>query len=108
MDKCEREKEILYNFKLENAGNLHCQFYEKDQNADSYFELCEEEDYLAEYHFETLPQLREMLLKLWKNEEEMKSVMNPILAAAMKNKPLSDESIIKRTEDGMQTFIYNF
>ena len=109
MDKCVREKESLYNFKLENADKLQCQFYEKDSNVDSYFEMYEEEDYLLEYNFETLPQLREMLIKLWKNEEDMKGELKPILAAAMKNKPSRDEGLaIKRAEDGMQTFIYNF
>lgn len=109
MDKCAREKESLYNFKLENADNLYCQFYEKDSNVDSYFEMYGEEDYLMEYNFETLPQLREMLLKMWKNGEDMKGEIKPILVAAMKNKPSRAEGIsAMRTESGMQSFIYNF
>ena len=112
MDKNEREKKKLYEFGVENCKRYH--FQEIDKTKESYFIQREEESYIREYKFETLPELMNELSTLWNGDEMMEQIKKVIGVAAMKNKPVKKSQ--KKTEGEKQedkeeklpAFIYNF
>lgn len=114
MDKNVREKEALYHLELAGIDNIKKSFTEIDCEKESYFIPREEKKYLMEYEFDSLPQLKEKLNLLWENEEYMKSVLQTVLVAAMKNKPSSEVKEERNIEDTqnaegeLPAFIYNF
>ncbi len=114
MDKNAREKETFYRMTLDGIENVKESFTQIDHESKSYFTVKEDKDYLMEYAFDSLPQLKEKLSLLWKDEECMKGVIQTVLVAAMKNKPSRE---VKRqqnienhenTEGDLPAFIYNF
>ncbi len=110
MNQCVREKESLYKLELREINEVIEGFYMTDHAVKSYFESETERNYLTEYHFETLPQLRELLSEMWKHEDYMQNELKTLLAAAMKNKPLREDGIVKqnKSEETMPVFIYAF
>ena len=112
MDECIREKEKLYKLQLEEIGDIAESFTLIKNDACSYFVPRAEKNYLMEYGFECLPQLKEKLDELWKNEKYMQEAAKIVLIAALKNKPrkvdgeeMMDED---KEETELPTFIYNF
>lgn len=114
MDKNLREKEALYHLNLEGVENVKESFMEIDHELKSYFIPKKEGDYLMEYNFDSLPQLKEQLNLLWEQEEYMKGIVQTVLVAAMKNKPsreVKEERNIENRENvegELPAFIYNF
>lgn len=109
MDKCIKEKESLYQLRLNGIDKITDSFHRFDSNEDTYFMAYPERNYLMDYYFETLPQLREKLSDIWKNEEYMKDVLKTVLSAAMKNKPVETDDIVRQDiEETIPTYIYNF
>lgn len=107
---CSREKEMLYHLELDMSDKWKKMFDFMYGKRDSYYVLQDKHEYLMEYSFETVPQLKEMLDRLWENEQYMQDIEKTVLAAAIKNKPKREEqNNIKKDEDGyMPEFIYNF
>lgn len=113
----EREKELIYEWAC-GYGSEESEkavFSPIDRNAESYFvKRDNQEEYLHEYGFQTLSELRTVLEAMWQGEAYMNAVMKPVLVGAMKNrietyregeKTVSGE--IKATEK-LQPYIYNF
>ena len=109
-DLCSRERETLYHLELDIPDGLEKSFDFTHKERDSYYVLQDKHEYLTEYGFETVPQLKEMLDRLWENEQYMQGIEKTVLAAAIKNKPKQEESVCEeRDADGyMPEFIYNF
>ncbi|MDE5696526.1 MAG: hypothetical protein K2I96_03800 [Lachnospiraceae bacterium] len=111
MERCAREKETLFHFKLDEE---EIEFNKTTSLAESYFTLYPERDYLMEYSFETAQQLKEKLDVLWENEKYMQVISKTVLVAALKNKPLDMESEKNKVESKQNTnnqmpnYIYNF
>ena len=108
----ENEKDRLYkwavlNSKRNNEGNC---FTKIDKNQESYYEKYEDREYLTEYKFQTVPELREELQKLWPNEECMKQIETVVIVAAMKNckKIYENNNINEVMEEQLKPYIYNF
>lgn len=109
MDRFEREKEALYQLELCGINEVTDSFYTFDNDADTYFEAESERDYFMLYCFETLPQLRERLADVWKDEVYMQDILKTLLSAAMKSKPLEKSAIVRRdVEQTIPVYIYNF
>ena len=110
MDQSVREKESLYQLQLNGIDDILKDFNVIDKGAVSYFDAEPQRSYLAEYGFETLPQLRGLLSEMWRYEEYMDSIMKTLLAAAMKNVPLKEECTAKPKEADrvMPEYIYAF
>lgn len=114
MGKNEKEKQMLYEWGVEN--NYNYSFYNFDVNKKSYFVKRQEDSYICEYGFKTLPEMIEKLNILWKNDEAMEPVKKIVGVAAMKNRPLEEvEKIEKKEGRGeeepesiLPEFIYNF
>ena len=109
-DLCSREREVLYHLELDMPDGWEKSFDFMYKEKDSYYVLQDKHEYLMEYGFETVPQLKEMLDRLWENEQYMQDIEKTVLAASIKNKPKQEErENTKRDADGyMPEFIYNF
>lgn len=114
MDKCIREKEYLYKLNISISDELSESFRLVDTGRKSYFVPQEERNYIMEYYFDTVPQLKESLDELWKEDTYMQSIIKTVVVAAMKNKPMKSiqESVEtekdKEKQNQMPAFIYNF
>ena len=86
-DLCSREREMLYHLELDIPDGWEKSFDFTHKEKDSYYVLQDKHEYLMEYGFETVPQLKEMLDRLWENEPCLQDIEETVLAAAMKNKP---------------------
>lgn len=108
----QNEKDRLYkwavlNGKQNNEGNC---FTKIDKNQESYYEKYEDREYLTEYTFQTVPELRKELQKLWQNDECMKQIETVVIVAAMKNctKMYEDNDTNEVMEQQLKPYIYNF
>lgn len=112
MDKNQKEKQILYEWGKENDQKYS--FLRADKRKDSYFIKRQDNSYIREYAFETLPQLKEMLNSLWCNDETIESIKMAVAVAAMKNKPIKsfvrtdNEDRKSKLDDELPVYIYNF
>lgn len=120
MDKTQREKESLRSWKVngyygENPGRIA----EIDKERESYFVPKNENAYLMEYEFGSLPELKKMLDVLWNGKPYMREIQKVVLVAAMKNKPQEvckesdggkqeEQEQTAHTADQLPSFIYNF
>lgn len=110
MDRCKREIEKLY----EIACTCQKEYYtSKTCDKESYFIKREESSYIREYGFQTLPDLKAELEKMWSMDETMQKCMQPVLIAAIKLKPADgvvndDCHPQKRNDEKLSPFIYNF
>lgn len=111
MQKSEREKQMLYEWGVNNHRDI---FMQMDNVKESYFQQRTSNSYIKEYSFETLSELMEELNALWENDEEMESIKKVIGVAAMKNKPTKmekEQEQVKaqlKQEEKLPAFIYNF
>ncbi len=114
----EKEKELIYEWACRyNSKEVENVIFPLiDRSAKSYFVKREkQEEYLHEYDFQTLPELRTLLETMWQDEDDMDAVIKPVLVAAMKNKIEVCQDIdrehmsehLKDTEK-LQPYIYNF
>ncbi len=114
MDKNVREKEALYHLELSGTEDIKKSFTEVECELETYFFPKEEKEYLMEYDFDSLPQLKEKLNSFWENEECMKGIIQTVLVAAMKNKPSREAKETRNIENSgniegeLPAFIYNF
>lgn len=117
MDQEWKEKEILYKWgSMYHTDMLtNSIFLPIDQDADSYYIRRENlEAYLREYEFQSLPQLKTELIKMWKNEEYMNTIIKTVLASALKNRieiNMENENNAAGTNkeaDELPQYIYNF
>ncbi len=124
MKKNEKEKQMLYDWGLQNNLQYHFPIIEKEKN--SYFIKREGDSdrhlYIREYGFEVLPELMKELDLLWENDAVMGSAKKIVGVAAMKNKALEHtmkqdnddkaaiEESIKESDDKekLPMYIYNF
>ncbi|MDE6052965.1 MAG: hypothetical protein K2G55_04200 [Lachnospiraceae bacterium] len=109
-DLCSREREMLYHLELVMSDGWEKSFDFTHKEKDSYYVLQNKHEYLMEYGFETIPQLKEMLDRLWKNEQYMQDIEKTVLAAAIMKKPKLEENVYaERDAHGhMPEFIYSF
>lgn len=109
-DLCSREREMLYHLELDMPDGWRNSFDFARKEKESYYVLQDNREYLLEYGFETIPQLRKMLDRLWENELYMQDIEKTVLAAAIKNKPKQEESMCaeRDTQGHMPEFVYNF
>ena len=112
MDKNKKEKQILYEWGKENSQKYP--FLWADKKKDSYFIKRQDNSYIREYTFETLPHLKEMLNSLWSDDERIESIKMVVAVAAMKNKPIKNfvrtdnEERKSELDDELPMYIYNF
>lgn len=111
MDKNKKEKELIQEWGIKNQNNSYFQVI--DKSADSYFSKIDHANYLREYGFLTLPELRAELDALWTNDEIMDQIKKIAGVAALKNKPVKisneeSKSETKETERKLSAFIYEF
>lgn len=111
MQKNEREKQMLYEWGVNNHRDV---FMQMDHVKESYFQQRTSNLYIKEYSFETLSELKEELDALWENDEEMESIKKVVGVAAVKNKPVKIEKekeqvkTQSKQEEKLPVFIYNF
>lgn len=110
---CLREREMLCHLELDMSDGWERTFDFTQKEKDSYYVLQDKREYLMEYDFETVPQLKEMLDRLWESEQYMKDIEKAVLAAAIKNKPKQGEGdsvhVQRDPQRHMPEFIiYNF
>lgn len=113
MDKSKREKDGLY----EIACLKQKDYYRAAECSEgSYFVKRNDDTYMREYGFETLPELKEELNKMWGGDETLETCLQTVLVAAFKLKP-SDESDNgedkessghERKDEKLLPYIYNF
>lgn len=112
MDKNQKEKQILYNWGKENEQKYS--FQRADKKKDSYFIKRQDNSYIMEYAFETLPQFKEILNSLWYDDGTIESIKMAVAVAAMKNKPINNlvktdnEEEKDKLDDELPAYIYNF
>lgn len=109
-DLCSREREMLYHLQLDMPDGWEKSFDFTHKEKDSYYVLQDKHEYLTEYGFETVPQLKKLLDRLWEKEPYMQDIERTVLAAAIKNKPKQEayESAERDADGYMPEFIYNF
>lgn len=111
MDKNQKEKELFKSCHERIAASQEKYYFpEIDKRLESYFEKREEGEYLRDYDFETLPQLKEKLDSMWEGQPDMLEMVRPILAAAMKNRPSTEQKEVSENKNTgeVPVFIYNF
>ena len=107
---CSREREMLYCLEVDMSDGWEKSFDFTYKEKDGYYVSQDKHEYLMEYGFEIAPQLKEMLDRLWENEQYMQDIKKTVLAAAIKNKPKQEaqESAERDAVGYMPEFIYNF
>lgn len=114
MDKSKREKDKLYEIACTNQKDYYIL---NKCNNDSYFIKRDDDVYIKEYGFESLPDLKEELNRMWDQDEIMQNCIQPVLAAVFKLKPkgkMEDKESSKelphteKREEKLPPFIYNF
>lgn len=84
-------------------------------DIDSYFVKRKKVDnYLHKYEFQTLPELRTDLEKMWAGEPYMDAVLKPVLVGSFKNRVETWEENVNRVkttsqkQEELSPYIYNF
>lgn len=108
MDKSKREKDRLYEIACTNRKS----YYDwKACGNDSYFIKRDNDVYIREYAFDTIPDLKEELNRMWNQDEILQSCIQPVLIAAFKLKAMDkaekEDKELLLTEK-LPPFIYNF
>lgn len=112
MDRNNKEKSLF----AEWAKNSQGDYFMSVQDTGSYFVKRVQTEYIREYSLETVPELRDELEALWDGDKNMETVLTPVLAAAIKNKPRGQESAgtaeniskVSETKEELPMYIYNF
>lgn len=118
MDKNDREKKLLKDFAANSLNNNIFKFSKIDLLTNSYY-ICrdDKDEYIREYDFNTAIELREELERLWEGDDRMMELTQPMVVAAMKNKPLDENLNVDKNVESIQVqeqneklvaYIYNF
>lgn len=109
MDKNIYEKQNLYEWACKYTDVESKKYFtDMDRNLKSYYEKPGNE-YLQEYGFENIGELKAMLKELWEDDPLFHEMQSTILAAAFKNMPASDKAPEERNpREELPTFIYSF
>lgn len=114
MDRNAKEKELFIDWA---KGIQKRKEFLYDSNEESYFVKREEDEkYIWEYNFESVPQLRDLLEDQWEDDKDMEMILTATLVAAIKNKPqtdgIKDEGSLAQKEsdetEKLPVDIYNF
>lgn len=117
MDKNEKEKNLFYEWACRyDSDELKKNIFSPSmQGTDSYFVKREKGDnYLREYEFQTLPELRAELEIMWAGESYMDAVLKPVLVGSFKNRIATREENTDgvfddiQKKEGLSPYIYNF
>ena len=115
--KAEKEKNIIYEWAFVNERHYHdVVFTKRDGSVETYFETSKENrGYLKKYEFSTLPEFREMLERMWENEQSFQEIILPLSVAAFKEMPRFQDKAEKHynademeSDDYLPEYIYNF
>lgn len=83
-------------------------FPAKDEDLDSYWEICEEGNDIEEYEFDAIPELRKMLEQSL-TEAYMDSIIHPIAITTLKNKSRGNILAENDKDNGdLPDFVYVF
>lgn len=99
-----KEINMLYNWSAQNTANYS--YPKVNKNAGSCFAERDGDEYIKEYGFETIAELKKKLTDMWSGNMSMEKIIKPVAVAAMKNQPQGIENS-KKTE-GLDEFIYIF
>lgn len=113
MDRNAKEKELIRDWakKVINEGGLN------DSDTSSYFvKRGQNEKYILEYDFESVPQLRDLLEEQWEDDKDLEKILTAVLVAAIKNKPKTNDvrnvdspkQIERDDAEKLPVYIYNF
>lgn len=89
-----REKEFLTNWAKENK-RPEILNDSRDDNLSSYFVASTNEPDIMEYDFQILPELKEKLNEMWKEDEVLLKAALPLSVAAFKSEPAADKFGVK-------------
>lgn len=107
-----KEKENIYNWACNASPKEESCFSIINKCSESYYEKREDEHYIKEFSYQTLPELQRELEEIWENDENMNDVMRYVLVAAMRNKPSMELRETKKEVIGdnsqIKPYIYNF
>lgn len=110
MDINKKEKELFANWHKQSGNDAYA-FPGFEDDSESFFIKHNNDNYLMEYDFDSLPELKEKLQNMWQGQECMEKIITPVLVATMKNKPdenLSDDVTKDDDRSNLPEFIYNF
>lgn len=96
------ELDRIYNWSIRHEG---CYQYQKI-DSNSCFVAHENADYIREYGFETIAEIKKELEGMWLGEEYMEEIIKPVAVATMKHQPQNVE--IKNKRESLDEFIYMF
>lgn len=99
-----KEIRIFFDWSVRNEGNYS--YTKVDKNIESYFVKYDRKEYIKEYGFETIVELKEELTQMWLGAKYMEEVIKPVAVAAMKNQPKDDGN--KNKTEVLNEFIYIF
>ena len=84
------EIERLHDWSVKYDGNYR--FTGVDKNTKSYFATHEEKEYIREYGFETIVEVKTELEKMWSGNRRMEEIIKTVAVATMKNEPKEAEN----------------
>lgn len=112
------EKEKLYKWASEAGinGNFCSCFTQIEDKCDSYYvKRNDNNTYMREYDFETVPEIKEELYAMWGNDADMQKIITTVLVSAIKNKPVfledkgkSPKCALEDNKKELKPYIYNF
>jgi hypothetical protein len=117
IDSAEKEKQLLYS--ISAAKNRAGKEFLRNSTTseDSYYKIvsCGPEEYMEEYSFDSIIELKNKLMRFWQDEDFMYDFVPCVLASVFKNRPVtsagnskspSAESVDKKREEVLPTYIY--
>lgn len=97
-----KEADIIYEWSVRHEGSY--QYLKTDK--DSYFIVQSDTNYIREYGFQSIAELKTELRNMWLGDQCMEEMIKPVAVAAMKNEPESME--IGDDRKSLDEFIYIF
>lgn len=81
-----------------------------NSNAESFFTPFDNSANVIEYEFQTLPELKALLLQLWQNEPVLQKIALTVSVAAFKSKPIKNSFVSEEMSSLLEVpdFIYEF
>ena len=122
-DNVEKERQILKYIAVSlKSGVINpiTDIQYKDDNVSSYYEdvFHGSREYIKEYAFDSIIELKKELTQLWQNEDFMREFIPVVLAAVFKKRknnsdaekrmPLEKKPTESESSGGLPTYIYNF
>ena len=99
-----REIDRLFDWSVKYEGNYR--YPKADKEAESYFIPHEENEYIRDYGFETIVDLKAELVKMWSDNIYMEEIVKTVAVATMKNEPKGVEN--KAKTGSLNEYIYIF